>query len=650
MSWLVSLVLAGIVFTSDTTVPVQNSNNFVTEETTKVITMDETERFEQTYPLNANGRVRVDNVNGSITIDTWDRNEVKLEAVKTADDKDRLAEVEIKIDARKDYLSVETDYNEYKREAGGGWRSYGKLTVDYRLTVPKNAVLDDIQTVNGSISITNSNNVTKASTVNGDLLATNLRGTADLETVNGIIEANFDQLQSSSRINLNTVNGRVNLTIPSDANATLKADSLNGAITNDFGLPVRKGEYVGRDLYGKVGSGEVQIRLNSVNGGLNIKRKQDGKSVNPAVNLLPPKSQKDDNDNDFDNDNDNDNDSSVNIDKVNQEIKRSVQDAQRQTNAETRRAQREIQRQQRELERAKMQVKVAPEVKIDTEAIQAQVQANLDRQRQNLGNLANVNFFPGAPVIEKKSETINVKGTPKVSVDAKNCAVTVRGWDKPEVQYSITRVSKARNAKPLNYTVDHTDSDVNIKVTGSGNMVTRSGEFNFVFNDLERVRVEVFVPKKSNLRILTNREIRLENVSGEVDLTGGDESINIRDVDGKLKVASVDGKIRVIGFKGEIEAKTADGEMSLEGDFQKITATSGSGNIIVTLPDDVSATIKANTEDVNLEAIPQKRIKTVDITEDSAMWRIGDGNATYSFTVADGQVFIRSMKDLRASL
>jgi DUF4097 and DUF4098 domain-containing protein YvlB len=645
MSWLISLVLAGVVFTSDTTVPVQRTNNFANSETTQIISLGETERFEQTYPLNSNGRVRVDNVNGSVTIDTWDRNEVKLEAVKTADDKERLSEVEIKIDARKDYLSVETDYlDQWKRNGDNrGWKNYGKLTVDYTLTVPKNAVLDDIQTVNGSVTISNSNNITKASTVNGEVIATNLRGTAELETVNGTIEANFDQLQSSSRINLNTVNGRVNLTIPSDANATVKADTLNGSITNDFGLPVRKGEYVGRDMYGKIGSGEVQIKLNSVNGGLNIKRKNDGKNVNPATNLLPPKSQNDEDD--FDNDNDNDNDNSINVDKMNKDIKKSVKESQKVTAVQRR----EMQKAQKEIE------KIKPEIaKINNEEIQAKIQAkvqeDMKRQQEALGKLATVNFFPGTPVIEKKSETFAVKGTPKVTVDARNCSVTVRGWDKQEVQYSITRVSKARNQKPLAYTVDHSDSDVNIKVAGGGTTVTRNGEFNFIFNDLERVRVEVFVPKKSNLRILTNREIRLENVSGEIDLTGGDESINVRDVDGKLKVASVDGKIRVIGFKGEIDSKTADGDMSLEGDFQKITATSGDGNIIVTLPDDVSATIKANTESVSLDGISPKRIKTVDISEGAAIWRIGNGNANFSFTVAEGQVFIRSMNDLKASL
>ena len=43
---------------------------------------DETERIEKTFPLNANGRVAVSNVNGSINIRGWDRNEVQVVAVK----------------------------------------------------------------------------------------------------------------------------------------------------------------------------------------------------------------------------------------------------------------------------------------------------------------------------------------------------------------------------------------------------------------------------------------------------------------------------------------------------------------------------------------------------------------------------------------
>ncbi|MDQ3712097.1 MAG: DUF4097 family beta strand repeat-containing protein, partial [Acidobacteriota bacterium] len=258
MSWLYTVIFAGLMFSSGNDLP-QASKNFTDSNVQAIVRQDETERFEQTYPLNSNGRVSVSNVNGSITLETWDKNEVKLEYVKTADNRERLSEVEIRIEGRQDSFSVETNFEKWKR-SDGKWNKNNRFDIQYRLIVPRNAILDEIETVNGSVSITGAGNFTKASAVNGQVRANNLRGTANLSTVNGTVEADFNELQAGSRISLNTVNGTVNLTIPSDANATVKADTLNGNITNDFGLPVRKGEYVGRDLYGKIGSGDVQIR------------------------------------------------------------------------------------------------------------------------------------------------------------------------------------------------------------------------------------------------------------------------------------------------------------------------------------------------------------------------------------------------------
>ena len=80
MSWLISLVVASLMFASNGRAPVSVNRNFTESKPNieKTNALDETERFSQTYPLSANGRVSVSNVNGSITLDTWDRNEVKL--------------------------------------------------------------------------------------------------------------------------------------------------------------------------------------------------------------------------------------------------------------------------------------------------------------------------------------------------------------------------------------------------------------------------------------------------------------------------------------------------------------------------------------------------------------------------------------------
>src|SRR5712675_2048891 len=58
-----------------------------------------TEEFHQTYALTPDGRVELDNINGAVHISSWDRNEVKVDAVKYADTKERLDEARIEVDS-----------------------------------------------------------------------------------------------------------------------------------------------------------------------------------------------------------------------------------------------------------------------------------------------------------------------------------------------------------------------------------------------------------------------------------------------------------------------------------------------------------------------------------------------------------------------
>lgn len=656
MSWLYSILFAGLMLASDGNLQKSNHHNYVPEETKTVIKTDETERFEQNYPLNANGKVSVSNVNGSITIETWDKPEVKLEWVKIGDRKENLAEVEIKIDARQDAFRVETDYGDWKRRNSGGNRNYGKLNVEYRLMVPRNAVLDEIETVNGSVSITNAENTTKASAVNGEVRATNLRGTANLSTVNGTITANFDQLATGSRINLETVNGSVDLMIPSDANATLKAETVNGKISNDFNLPVRKGQYVGRDMYGKIGSGDVQIKLESVNGELTVKRKNDGKTLNPATNLLSPKNK--------DNDNWNDNDEGIyaptappmppvagtpripptppisrtprrlppipptppDFDGVNfdaevlKEIQQALAEAQKEIGKITPEMQKEIED--------------AIKAKFDSKEMQAQLKNAQKQYQKAMAQMANVRWNSGSSSIEEKTETFSIKGTPNVTVEAVDCSVTVRGWDKSEVSYTLTRVARGQNQSPIDLKAGQSGSDVNIKI---GDAEKSAGNY---FNGGNRLRLEIFVPKKTNLKITASGEIRLEGVSGKIDLRGDDEAINVRDSDGQLTVNSSNARLRIIGFSGDVDANNADGTMNFEGNFQTLSAQTVDGTIVLTLPENANVNIESNNKDTVGEGFTPNYAGG---GTGSFVWKIGSGGNNHRLlSTEDGKIIVRN--------
>ena len=242
-----------------------------------------TEEFHQTYALTSDGRVELDNINGAVHISTWDQNEVKVDAVKYADSKERLEQARIDIDSGKDHLSIRTKYPDH--DLTFNWGSHNNpASVEYTLTVPRTARLDEIKLINGSLDVTGVTGEVHASCINGRLEAHNLSGRADLSTINGHLDAKFDQLRGSS-LELKSVNGSVELTIPSDSMAEIEASTVSGGIDNDFGLHVNHHSFVGHDLRGELGNGGPRIKLSNINGRIDIRHASDGRALSPAKDL-----------------------------------------------------------------------------------------------------------------------------------------------------------------------------------------------------------------------------------------------------------------------------------------------------------------------------------------------------------------------------
>jgi DUF4097 and DUF4098 domain-containing protein YvlB len=242
-----------------------------------------TVEFHQTYPLTADGRIELDNINGDVHISSWDQNQVKVDAVKYADTKEQLDEAKIEIDSRNDALSIRTKYPDHDKNWNWG-SHHSAASVEYRLTVPRTARLDEIKLINGSLDITGVSGEVRASCINGRLEAHNRAGRARLSTINGRLDARFDQIAGPS-VELSSVNGSVDLTIPSDAKAELEASTVSGGINNDFGLHVNHHQFVGHDLRGELGSGGTHIKLGNVNGRIEIHHAQDGRALSPAKDL-----------------------------------------------------------------------------------------------------------------------------------------------------------------------------------------------------------------------------------------------------------------------------------------------------------------------------------------------------------------------------
>ncbi len=251
-----------------------------------------TEKLDRTLPLQAGSQVRLSNVNGSVTLEAWDRNEVRIEAEKKvkAGDADvarkYMAQLKIDITQGPDGLRIDTKHP--RRESGLFDWMFGKdvnANVTYRLHVPRRAALS-IASVNGGVSVTGTRGKANLETVNGGITVKDVQGAMTLETVNGsidvlrsagalkagsvngAIEAQLSGLPDGSEIRLTSTNGGILLRLPQDARLSIDAGTTNGRVNSD--LSIEGGQPGKRSLKGDLNGGGGKLYARTTNGSIDI--------------------------------------------------------------------------------------------------------------------------------------------------------------------------------------------------------------------------------------------------------------------------------------------------------------------------------------------------------------------------------------------
>jgi len=561
------------------------------------------EEFHQTYNLSPTGRVSLENINGGVQIKVWDRPAIEVDAVKKAYRRERLNEAKIEVNATEENIRIKTEYPD--RELNFSRDRYDNpATVEYTLTVPRKAVLESIEMVNGSIDIDAVEGNVKASSINGRVGARGLMGEARLSTINGQLEATFTQLDGSKSISLNSVNGNVTLVLPSNANASIRASTVHGGISSDFALQVKHGEYVGHSMDGQIGTGGPRIKLGNVNGGIKVTHAQDGLPLSPAASLQTG-----------------DSDRAVDVDvdvepgDVAETVRKSVdtariaretqRQAQREVDAAMREAQSEIERAQRDMIRERARVQRVNVTRIRT--------SNDSSER-----------FQG-----KETRTFAVNGSPRVTINTFDGRVTVHGWDKPEVTY--TAVKGSHDEEGL--------KGISIEAQQQGEAISIVAKTEDEENST--VSFDVYVPRQSSLHVSSNDgALNLEGVTGQITLRSGDGPIEVANGGGELQVNTGDGVIRVIKFDGQVDARTGDGAINLDGNFNSLSARTGDGTISLTVPAGSSFTIETNAPD---EISNEGFVVAEDITPSPRVkrWKIGNGGKVFVLKTGEGKILLR---------
>jgi DUF4097 and DUF4098 domain-containing protein YvlB len=230
----------------------------------------ETEEFHRTYPLNADGVFALSNVNGEVHVKGTDQNSVQVDAVKTADTREYLQEMRINVSASASSITIETKLPEHMNNHNS--------RVDYTISIPKSARIRKLDLVNGTLTIEGVRGDITASTVNGRLEVNGSAADLHLNSVNGQVNAAVSQLGKYAK--LSCVNGSLSLTLPSDVSTEVKGSTVNGNISNDFGMNVEHARYgPGASINGQLGDGSSRLELSTVNGGIRVLRAGDGKAA-----------------------------------------------------------------------------------------------------------------------------------------------------------------------------------------------------------------------------------------------------------------------------------------------------------------------------------------------------------------------------------
>lgn len=233
------------------------------------------EMIDRTFDVHPGSRLTLDNVNGRVTISSWDQPRIRVHADKSAsgwdsnDVRTALREMRVDIQGHADGVSVKT--TEPDKDFGLLDLFFGhhiNRSVTYEITVPRMTNLD-VETINGRISVSEVTGALKVETTNGKIEMVRCAGTVNAETTNGGIQAELLSVTPGKPMAFETTNGHITIFVPRTLSTDVDASTTNGRISTDLAVATKTFDH--NTLRGTVNGGGGMLRLRTTNGGIDIK-------------------------------------------------------------------------------------------------------------------------------------------------------------------------------------------------------------------------------------------------------------------------------------------------------------------------------------------------------------------------------------------
>ncbi len=194
----------------------------------------------------------------------------------------------------------------------------------------------------------------------------------------------------------------------------------------------------------------------------------------------------------------------------------------------------------------------------------------------------------------------NIAGKADLRVDANDGAVSIRTWDRKEIE---ARVTSTGWRIPTDVQVIDRQSGDRVEI--ELRMPRHAFSLNFGARSL---RLELQVPRDLRSDIHTgDGSITVDGVRGDTRLRTGDGRIEAFNIDGSLDGQTGDGRIRVRGRFDMLNLRTGDGSVDAEiGSGSKMSSDwgihTGDGHVTLRLPADFSAELNVHTGDGHIRS------------------------------------------------
>ena len=205
--------------------------------------------------------------NGGIRVEGWDRNEIRIQAIVTAnarrEEEARQLASQVQVQAGSGRVS-----STGPQTSGRQWWS-----VSYRINVPRQNDLE-LNANNGGISIAQVTGTIRFDTTNGGVDLRGLGGDVRGETRNGGLKVELDgDRWDGVGLDVETSNGGVNLSIPDGYNAELSTRTVNGGFRSDIPMTIQGELSPRRGIQTTLGSGGPPVSVRTTNGGVRVNRR-----------------------------------------------------------------------------------------------------------------------------------------------------------------------------------------------------------------------------------------------------------------------------------------------------------------------------------------------------------------------------------------